>query len=117
MFVFRFESVVIRKKSVNTIILTCLFQAHRKHPEFSTLYMNTLQRVNAEFSALKIFLHQDALLSITTLVEAFQTAVEKSKPKDAASEVKKLRRRDSSVSLASLSSAISKLEPKKKRGK
>jgi len=94
-----------------------LLQAHRKHPEFATLYENTLQRVTAEFSALKIFLHQDALLSIASLIQAFQTAVDKSKPVDAASDVRKLRRSDSSVSLASISSSLSKLEPKKRRGK
>jgi hypothetical protein len=93
-----------------------VFQAHRKHPEFATVYENTLRRVTAEFSAIQIHLHQDALLSVATLLQAFQTAIEKSQPPEDENERKKIRRASSSTSLASVSSAMSKLEPKRRRG-
>jgi len=84
-------------------------QAQRRHPEFATVYQNTLQRISAEFSILQVVLHEDTVASLIAVLEAFSAAIEKSKVSlVGTSKTQKGRRFSSTLSLSSISSAVSK---------
>jgi len=92
-----------------------MFQAQRRHPEFSTVYENTLQRISVEFSVLQVLLHEDAIASLIAVLETFAAAVEKSQVTSSVAPSKTRKRRFSStLSLSSVSSALSK--PAKSKG-
>jgi len=88
----------------------------KKHPELATRYRNTLQSLTVQFSALEVLLHQEAILNVLEVAQAFQTALEKP-PSDKPVEQSLARRLShaSSASLASLSAAAKKVE--QRRGK
>ena len=85
-----------------------IFQAQRRHPEFSTVYENTLQRVSAEFSILQVLLHEDAVASLIAVLETFGAAVEKSKVTSVGASRTQKGRVSSTLSLSSVSSALNK---------
>lgn len=104
--------------SVSRLSLHCLYvmwwlvcwwmQAQRRHPDFATTYENTLQKISINFSALELLLHQEAILSIMEFGQSIQSRMEKPKEEGAT-----LSRAISRTSLASVSSAMKKLEPRK----
>jgi len=84
------------------------FQAQRRHPEFATVYENTLQHISAEFSILQVLLHEDAVASLIAVLETFSAAVEKSKVTSVGARKTQKGRLSSTLSLASISSAVNK---------
>ena len=83
-------------------------QAQRRHPEFATVYQNTLQHISAEFSTLQALLHGDAVASLIAVLETFNAAVEKSKAASDGTSTSQKRRFSSTLSLASISSVVNK---------
>lgn len=88
-----------------------LTQAQKRHPEFQTLYENTLQKIVISFNKIDVLLHREALLNVIELVQMLQAATSKNKEKE--ERETKLSRRLSRLSIASVSTAMRKIEPKK----
>ena len=84
--------------------------AQRKHPDFATIYENTLQKISINFSALELLLHQEAILNIMEFGQSIQQRMEK--PKE---EERTLSRAISRSSISSVSSAMKKLESRRSR--
>lgn len=95
----------------SVIYRNVLQQAQKRHPEFQTLYENTLQKIVISFNSLDVLLHREALLNVIELVQMLQAATSKNKEKE--ERETKLSRRLSRLSIASVSTAMKKIEPKK----
>ncbi|XP_064645587.1 intermembrane lipid transfer protein VPS13C-like isoform X5 [Lineus longissimus] len=75
----------ITDDSAFRLLLVEFIKADRAGPEFSTVYHNTEQQINVQFTALEILLHQEAILNIKDFAEAIVEKLEvaKSMPKTA----------------------------------
>jgi len=102
--------------ATSAVLLCCdVIQAQRRHPEFATVYQNTLQRISAEFSVLQVLLHDDALAGLVAVLEMFKAAVEKSEVTSVGAVKTRKRQFSSTLSIASISSAVNK--PVRRKGR
>lgn len=76
-------------------------QAQQKHPTFATTYENTLQKIDVDFSALELLLHQECILNLMEFGQSIQDRMPK--PKDSGPS---LGRAISTASLSSVSSTV-----------
>ena len=106
MFYRDFVGIITELQSQCSKLICC--QAERRHPEFATVYQNTLQRISADFSVLQVLLHDDAVASLIAVLETFNAAVEKSKITAVSTSKTQKRKFSSTLSLASISSAANK---------
>jgi len=89
-----------------------VLMVQKNHPELATKYSNTLQALSVHFTALEILLHQEAILNVLEVAQAFQKALEKPETEKQATN-QNLARRLSSVSSTSLSGAVKKMEQRR----
>lgn len=85
-------------------------QAQQTHPTFVTTYENTLQKIDIDFSALELLLHQECILNLMEFGQSIQDRMPK--PKDSGHS---LGRAISTASLISVSSSVRRSGPRRSK--